>query len=417
MMHEKAGFLFEPHRYKDMHGGRNGIKSWSMARALVSRGAKEPIRWLCCRETMKTIRDSVHTLLSDQIKLLGLQGYYTIQENRIIGHNGTRFVYAGIRSLIGDSTALKAYESFDGAWIEEAQTVSKKSLETLIPTIRKAGSEIWTSWNPELETDPIVAFVIKHPPPGMVSIRTTYRDNPWLSPEAIADMKHMKDTDPHAFDHVYEGNYVKQVEGAIFGAELDRMDQEGRVRMVTADPIRPVNTYWDIGDVCTSIWLVQRLPMEIRVVAYVGSDEGLALSRYVRMLQELPYVYGTHYLPHDAKAPQLSTGKSILEQLRGYGFNVELVPMVTVDDRINACKEIFHLLWFDAEKCEEGLQGVRHYRWPPVGAQGQQAGKPLHDWASHPGDALTYMAVALGEDRPEAKPTPAPEYTSESIWL
>jgi len=149
-----AAFLAEPHRYKAMWGGRNGVKSWSMARQLVIRGAKEPIRWLCCRETMTTIRDSVHTLVSDQIKSLGLDGYYDIQSNAIYGLNGTRFVYAGLRSLIQDSTALKAYESFDGAWIEEAQTASKKSLQTLIPTIRKKGSEIWFSLNPDLETDP-----------------------------------------------------------------------------------------------------------------------------------------------------------------------------------------------------------------------------------------------------------------------
>ena len=215
-MPECAAFLAEPHRYKIMYGGRNGVKSWSMARQLLINAVARPIRWLCCRETMITIADSVHALLQDQIKSMGMGAHFDVQKSAIYGINGSRFVYAGLRGLRRDPTSLKSFESFDGAWVEEAQRVSKDSWNVLIPTIRKEGSEIWGSFNPELEKDETYQRFVLHPPPGAVVRETSYRDNPWLSEEARADMEHMKETDPSEFDHIYEGMCRNTVEGAYF---------------------------------------------------------------------------------------------------------------------------------------------------------------------------------------------------------
>src|SRR6185437_15618646 len=147
---EKLSYLFKPKRYKVAYGGRGGAKSWGFARALLILGAQKPLRILCTRETQKSIGDSVHKLLDDQIKLLGLEKFYEVQKSAIIGANGTEFIFAGIRQNVHN---LKSYEACDICWVEEAQTVSKSSWDVLVPTIRKEGSEIWVSFNPDLETD------------------------------------------------------------------------------------------------------------------------------------------------------------------------------------------------------------------------------------------------------------------------
>ena len=122
---KKLRFLFEPHRYKVAHGGRGSAKSWGFARALLIQGAQKPLRVGCFREVQKSIKESVHQLLSDQIQQLGLGGFYEVLETEIKGRNGTRFVFAGLAHHTVES--IKSYEGLDRAWVEEAQTVKKKS--------------------------------------------------------------------------------------------------------------------------------------------------------------------------------------------------------------------------------------------------------------------------------------------------
>lgn len=404
-----AKILTGPERYKAMWGGRLGVKTWSMARQLLIRGASENLRWLCTRETMKSIKESVHLVLSDQIKNMGLDGYYDVQETVIYGktkHNrDTRFVFAGLRSLVQDPTALKAYESFDGAWVEEAQTVTAKSLRTLIPTIRKAGSQLWFSFNPNLEKDYIVDFLFKHPPKSLAIVKTSWRDNLWLTDEMREEMAHLKEINPHEYEHVYEGAFLTQVEGAVFGDEMDKVDEERRITAVPYNPDLPVETYWDIGDRFTSIWFAQPGPLEVRVIDYFDS-EGMGLPGIIRAIQDRGYQYGIHTLPWDATMPQLGTGRTIEEQLRSAGFNVRVLPQVKFNARLAMCRSLFPSLWFDGDNCADGIQALRHYRWPDEGAQGQVHDKPLHDINSHPADSLMYMAVAF---RMPAVAKPDPE--------
>jgi phage terminase large subunit len=124
------------------------------------------LRVLCAREFQSSIRDSVHKLLCDQIKDLGLDSFYRIEQSAIFGMNGTEFSFEGIRHNVNK---IKSYEGVDIAWVEEAQTTSKSSWETLIPTIRKEGSEIWVTFNPELDTDETYKRFVLKPPPGRSS--------------------------------------------------------------------------------------------------------------------------------------------------------------------------------------------------------------------------------------------------------
>ena len=178
---EKCGALLEAHRYKIVVGGRGKAGSWSCARALLLQGYTQPLRILGAREIMRTIADSVHQLLCDQIRLLGLERFYKTTDSEITGRNGTAFLYAGLRQL--DATKIMSLEGVDRCWVEQGETISKRSWEILIPTVRKPGSEIWINLNPQLDSDETYQRFIEHPPHDCATIRMTWRDNPWFRAE------------------------------------------------------------------------------------------------------------------------------------------------------------------------------------------------------------------------------------------
>jgi phage terminase large subunit len=390
----KLRFLFKPKRYKVAYGGRGGAKSWAFARALLLEGKKGQLRILCARETQKSIGDSVHKLLSDQIVALGLQRFYTVLKATIIGANGTEFIFAGIRQNVGN---VKSYEGCDRVWVEEAQTVSKNSWEVLIPTIRKPGSEIWVSFNPELETDETYKRFVLNPPPDAAVVKVNWSDNYWFPDVLKREAEHLKAKDPDSYEHVYEGMCKQVVEGAIYRTELLLADKEQRITRVPYDATAPVHTFWDLGfGDSTSIWFGQSIGFEFRLIDFLqGSQQ--ALQFYLKALQEKPYIYGTDYLPHDARAHELGSGRSIEEQIRATGRNVRIVPKLSIEDGIAAARAVFGRTWFDSDKCADGIQALRHYRYESDLKLGTFKAEPLHDWSSHPADAFRYFAVSIRE--------------------
>jgi phage terminase large subunit len=226
---KKLADLFRgPARYRVAYGGRGGAKSWGFARELLIRGARSPMRILCCRELQNSIADSVHALLSDQIALLGLSDFYTIQQNTISCINGTEFIFRGIRSTSTTGpTSIKSLEGVDIAWVEEAQNVSKKSWEILIPTIRQAGSEIWVTFNPDLETDPTYAQFIANLPPDAKVCEIGWQDNPWLPAPLLAEKDYLYSIDPEAADHVWGGRTRRNTSANVL---------RGRYRIESFEP-------------------------------------------------------------------------------------------------------------------------------------------------------------------------------------
>lgn len=335
------------------------------------------MRILCARETQKSIQDSVHKLLSDQIQLLNLGAHYTVEKARILGTNGTEMFFAGLKHNVAN---IKSAESVDVAWVEEAQSTSAHSWSTLIPTIRKENSEIWVSYNPDLESDAThQMFVVKQPPPGAVVKKLTWRDNPWFPDVLRREMEFLRETNPDEYNHVWEGSTINIHAGAIYANELRAIDKEGRITRVPYDRSRPVDTFWDLGWADnTSIWFVQAFPFEYRIIDYLdGSQQPLA--HYLSELQRRGYVYGKHCLPHDAKAKNLGTGRSVEELMRAAGFKVEIVPMLSISDGINAARTIFPQVWFDGEKCADGLSYLRRYRYGEIKTLGVPTREPLHD--------------------------------------
>lgn len=391
---EKLQFLFQPSRYKVAYGGRGGSKSWGFARALLIIGAKKPTRVLCCREIQKTIRDSVHKLLKDQIPALGLDHFYTVTDTSIRGANGTEFFFSG---LAHNSTHIKSYEGIDVAWVEEAHLVSKSSWETLIPTIRNEGSEIWVSFNPELEDDETFQRFVVNPPSEAVVVKIGWQDNPWFPDVLRKEKDDLQAKDPDAYLTVWEGHCRQVLEGAIFSAQIRQAIEQNRITRVPYDPSSPVDTYWDLGWAdFTSIWFVQPMPLEFRIINFY-QNHLQDIGHYLNKLQSMGYTYREHYLPHDAAHKSLAAGgRSVYDLVRASGFNCRVVERVQNKIHgINAARAVFPQCYFDEQNCAEGLLSLKRYKFEYDEDTGKYSDKPAHDWASHAADAFIGLGISV----------------------
>jgi len=205
-------FLTEQKRHKIAKGGRGSGKSWSIARILVAKAYASPLRWLCVREVQKSIKESSHRLLADTIQDMGLGSFFDVQQNAIKGPNGSEFAFAGLQDHTADS--IKSYEGFDGVWGEEAHTISERSAQILIPTIRKRGSECWWSYNPENEDD-FIHVKAMAPDEHTLVVDINWRDNPWFPPELEMERQALQALNPDLYAHVWEGQ-CRSVAGFMF---------------------------------------------------------------------------------------------------------------------------------------------------------------------------------------------------------
>ena len=397
----KMASLFDKARYKIYYGGRGAGKSHSVAKALLILGARSPIRVLCAREYQTSIKDSVHKLLCDQIELMNMHSIYEITQNSIRGKNGSEFAFVGLKNNVAN---VKSYEGIDICWVEEAQTVSRMSWNTLIPTIRKEGSEIWVTFNPELESDETYQRFVLRPPEGAVVQKINWSDNPWF-PEVLALEKDaLKSRDPSAYQTVWEGLCRLTVDGAIFANEMQVAELDGRITKVTYDPTKPVHAIFDLGWAdSTAIWFLQFVGMETRLIRY-HEDSQKTISHYLALMQTYGYMYDTLWLPHDAQNKTLaSNGKSIEEIVRAAGYKTRIIERTPIADSINAARTIFRNCWFDRENCYDGLQCLRHYKYQVDPDTGQFSRNPLHDQYSHGADSFRYIGLMINEPKPRRK--------------
>jgi phage terminase large subunit len=405
----KAQVLFNPPktRYRVLYGGRGGAKSWAVARALLIKAAKTPLRILCAREYQISIKDSVHKLLSDQIVALELTSFYDITQNAIRGKNGSEFAFVGLKNNVAN---VKSYEGIDICWVEEAQTVSRNSWKTLTPTIRKDNSEIWVTFNPELETDETYQRFVVHQPPDAVVQKINWSDNPWFPDSLKSEKEALKARDEEAYNQVWEGMCRTSVDGAIFGAEMAKAETENRIMKVPYDPTKPVHAVCDLGWAdATAWWFIQFIGMETRLIRYF-EDTQRTMTSYLADLQSFGYVYDTIWLPHDAQNKTLAAaGRSIEDIVRSAGFKTRVLERVPVVDSINAARTIFPNCYFDRENTADGLNCLRHYRYEVDPDTGQFSRNPLHDRYSHGADAFRYIALMVREPA-KVKKKPAVAY-------
>jgi phage terminase large subunit len=409
----KLEFLSKPARYKIAYGGRGGTKSWGFARQLLIDGAAGKHRILCTREVQKSIKDSVHKLLSDQIEELGLSSFYEITQTSIKGRNGTEFIFSGL----ADQTAasIKSFEGVTRCWVEEAQTVGKRSWSILLPTIRAPGSEIWVSFNPELDTDDTYQRFVLNPPPGAVVVKLTYADNPWFPAVLEGERLHMLATDPVAYDNVWEGNCKAAIDGAIYAPEVVKLHEEKRVRDIPYDPMMKVHVVMDLGfnDALAAI-LVQKGISELRVIDYLEVTH-TSIDKVSAELKDKKLNWGRMYLPHDAKHKTLAAaGLSVDAQFRKLGWDTTIVPDHAVEAGIKRARMALPRSYFDRTKTVRLLECLKRYR-RSIPATTGEPGAPVHDEYSHGADAYRYLAMVADEMKNESRWGGKIEYPNTGI--
>jgi len=237
---------------------------------LMRKSEDENIRLKACesilnraygKPSQSVLVDSVHRLLCDQIQLLDMEDFYSITENEIRGANGTLFSFTGFHhNSVGK---LKSYEGYDILWVEEGQNCSEKSWRIMLPTIRKPDSEIWISFNPDLEEDPTYTRFVVNKPDNCISVEMNYVDNPFF-PKVLEDERLYTLThNPADYANIWEGKPRTLAEGAIFGKEMDKVYEDKRIGTYDYDPTQAVFTAFDIGvRDSTAVWfsMASRLP-------------------------------------------------------------------------------------------------------------------------------------------------------------
>lgn len=298
-------------RYLAAWGGRGGGKSWFFAGLLVERALLQPgLRAVCVREVQRTLAQSAKRLIEDQIEAMGVGHMFRCLYDRIETPGGGVILFQGMMDHNAES--VKSLENCHIAWVEEAQSLSARSLALLRPTIRAEGSQIWFSFNPRRKTDAVDQFLRSgSPPDGAVIVCANWKENPWFP--TVLDGERQLDLEkyPDRYSHIWLGDYARAFEGAYFASVLNDARKQGRIGKVSADPILPIRLFWDIGgagakaDAC-AIWVCQWLGQEIRVLDYIEGI-GQVLGYYTNELRQRGYQKALCYLPHDGSSLRRSS--------------------------------------------------------------------------------------------------------------
>ena len=357
---KKLRFLFEPSRYKVARGGRSSAKSWSFARALLLQGVEKRLRILCAREVQLSIKQSVHKLLKDQIEKLNLSSHYTVLETEIRGKNGTEFAFTGLSTLTVET--IKSFEGYDICWVEEGQTISKRSWDILIPTIRKNGSEIWITYNPDLDTDETHQRFTTDPPPDCINVEVNWRDNPWFNDVMEKERVYCQKHDPDNYDNIWEGKCRPAVEGAIYYKEIQAAEDNNRVCDIPYDPLLKVHVILDLGwGDSLAAGLVQKHTSEIRIIEYLEASH-TTLPAFSNELKKRQLNWGHVVLPHDGFSGQLNSGgRSTYDILTALGWDClakmgkdgkpRPIVEMSIEEGIRLTRTMFPRIYFDKPKC------------------------------------------------------------------
>jgi phage terminase large subunit len=371
------------------------------------------MRFLCAREIQRSIKDSVHKLLRDQIELLKLGAHYQVLETEIRGRNGSEFAFTGLSTLTVDT--IKSFEGVDICWVEEGQTVSKRSWDILVPTIRKDESEIWISYNPDLETDEThQRFTIKAPP-DTINTEMNWRDNPWFNEVLEKERLYCKEFSPDDYDNIWEGKCRPAVEGAIYYKEIEAA--QDRIKDVPYDPLLRVHVVIDLGwEDSLGVALVQKGVSEVRIIEYLEATH-TTLDALSSELRTRPYAWGKVWLPHDGYSAQLNAdGRSTQDILKKLGWDVpdrEEIVECSIEEGIRLTRLLFPRLYFNKPRVNNPeptstltsgfhpadfhwnlVEALKRYK-RTISKVTQIVGAPAKDPAAHGSDTLRYVAVNL----------------------
>jgi phage terminase large subunit len=388
--------LLVPARYKGAHGGRGSGKSHFFAGLLVDDHLRIPgLRSVCIREVQKTLKESAKRLIEDKIETLGVSKRFNITKEAIETPGGGIIIFQGMQDHTAES--IKSLEGFSRAWIEEAQTLSERSLTLLRPTLRAEGSEIWASWNPRRKSDAIDKFFrAAAPPPDSVCVQANWSHNPFFPATLEREREHDLENYPERYAHVWEGDYATITEGAYYARHLAEAKAQGRIAQVAPDPLMEYRAFWDIGTRdATAIWVAQFVGAQIRVLDYYEAV-GQPLATHLGWLREKGYASAICYLPHDGANPDHLTADRFEDHIKSAGFRTQVVKnqgKQAAMKRVEAARRLFPSIWFNDEATEAGRDALGWYHEKRDEARDFGLG-PDHDWSSHGADAFGLMCIA-----------------------
>lgn len=426
--------LLKPSRYKAAHGGRGSGKSFLFAEMVVEDSLLEPgLLTVCIREVQKTLADSSKRLIEKKIIDLGVGREFNVLRDRIETPGNGLVIFQGMQDHTAES--IKSLAGFKRAWVDEAQTLSARSLSMLRPTLRETGSEIWFSWNPTRKADAVDHFFRGNgdrianpwspwPDPATVPVheraivvQANWRDNPWWNETLEAERKLELERYPDRYGHTYEGEYAKAFEGAYFAKHLAQTRLKGRICSLEVDKVLPIFAFFDIGGAgaqadANSIWVVQFVGPQIRVLDYI-EGRGQEISYYQQEMRSRGWGRAIIRTPHDG-ANVNAVGKRYVDYWREAGFETtDPVPNQGAGAamlRIEALRRIFPNIWFNnTPAIEGGLDAIGFYHERKDETRNIGLG-PDHDWSSHAADALGLMAIIY--EAPDGPEPPRERYRS-----
>lgn len=240
--------------------------------------------------------------------------------------------------------------------------------------------------------------------PAWFSLMLTGSESGIIDDEELAALR--EEMTEEQYEQEIECNFNAAVVGAYYGKEIVEAERAGRIRSVPHDPNLPVHTAWDLGKgMHMAVWLWQVAPDGVRVIDYIEGENNDGIQQVIAKLEGKPYAYGTDYVPHDARTPEIGTGRTRIETMLEMKRKPRVVASHRVEDGINAAKLTFHRYYFDEEKCKRGIEALRQYRREFDEKKKTFRDVPLHDWSSHGADAFRYLAMAWREMNPQP-PTP-----------
>ncbi|WP_430230509.1 PBSX family phage terminase large subunit [Paraburkholderia tropica] len=383
-------------RFISVRGGRGSGKTVNFARAILLRAVQGPLRVLCTREVQDSIKESVYASLVSEMKKMGLESYFKVLSDEIRPLTGGTIIFRGLSDMTADN--VKSLADIDIAWVEEAQTITENSFRKLTPSIRAKGSQVWLSWNPELESDFIYQKVVVEGLPNCASLFVNFDQNPWFPDELRLEEQDMAGKDPDMHRHVWLGMPLPAVEGAIYFREISKMESEGRILNITIND--ELNTYivMDLGfNDHTSCGVVQQVAGEFRIVDFIENRQR-ALSWFSEQFIDRGYEGAILVMPHDSEHETLAAdGISMKAKMEALGWEVEVAENMSVEQGIRLVRDMLPKTFIDKTRCgprvyEDGtksaglIEHMKRYRRT-------KAGHPMHDEHSHSNDMVRYVAV------------------------
>ena len=395
--------LLAPARYKGAYGGRGSGKSHFFGELMVEECLILPgTLAVCIREVQKSLMQSSKRLIETKIQQLDVGDQFKILHDRIVTPGDGLIIFQGMQDATAES--IKSLEGFRIAWVEEAQTLSQRSLSLLRPTIRTEGSQLWANWNSRRKSDAIDDFLRAKKPDNAVVVQANWRDNPWF-PEVLDEERRLDlEIYPERYAHIWEGDYAKAFEGAYFAKHLEQARKDGRIGHVPVDPVLPVKAFFDIGGAghnadAMAIWIAQFVGREIRLLDYL-EGVGQPLGYYANELRRRSWKDAIIHLPHDGVAHNNISGKRYMDHWIEAGFECA-TPIKNSGTgaammRIEAARRIFPRCWFNEATTEAGRDALGYYHERKDVNRNVGLG-PEHDWSSHCADAFGYMAIDYQE--------------------